>query len=592
MATTAQKTTMTTPPITTPGNLPTLWHVPKPLSGMKSRQKPVFKVESGSELSIPGHTPADLGGKNNTKDAVTNVPVATPLSLTLASRILAVGDAGRAVAKLLLEGAGKSGTTPGSSTTSTISTTSPRAETGGAVSNLFLHHEMEVLHLGPHLILPKSPDEEELLKSGSPMMTEGQRARFLVSKALEKSRAQVVLLEKQMMRKSQVDDAAENKAVLEIWERTFKQILLSEGLQTFKGAVVCCIGAKEEERLTSGLLRQFDRMAERSEKKSMSWNFEKWFAEDWMDWDFEAMDVVGGQELRQDPILRPKIELLTNAYETMIEPESPYYPLYDPVQKLFGTCFQDDFADFAQFSLAKPEKGWLLWLLIERKMKQRPRFGGPKENQTSSVISGRPRLHSSSEVSCPPQKEEALELQEQQPTTEKKEEEELVLLGFLIAKLHPKPRADLRIERVGVVENVRGQGYGDRLMEGALEYAKNIPQDLCKWVSLEAFDYVVPYYERLGFTDMSCLLGDSEEDEEKEEDGKVRLTLMEMKNISRIPAEEELFEEEDSEDEEEPEDSEEDSGFLLPPPMKSDSESTCSTKEELFDPEDSDEEED
>ena len=84
-------------------------------------------------------------------------------------------------------------------------------------------------------------------------------------------------------------------------------------------------------------------------------------------------------------------------------------------------------------------------------------------------------------------------------------------------------------------------------MEASLEWAKNIRQDKCKWVSLEAFDYVVPYYERLGFTDMSCLLGDSEEDEDeaKEEDGNTRLTLMELKNVSRVPAAE------DSDDEEE-----------------------------------------
>lgn len=584
MATTAQKTTMTTSPITTPGNLPTVWHVPKPLSGIKSRQKPVFKVESGSELSVPGKLifPHLGDSKNNTE---TVVPVATPLSLTLDSRILAVGDAGRAVAKLLLQGAEGSSTAQGCPVITSMSPIIAGDAGGGGGSPLFLHQEMEVLHLGPHLILPNRSDED----SESPKMTEGQRARFLVSKALEKSRAQVVLVEKEFMLGQEEVASAEKKAVLEIWERTLKQVLLSEGLQTFKGAVVCCIGAKEEERLTSSLLRQFDRMAGGSEKKLASWNFEKWFAEDWMDWDFEAMDVVGGQEVRQDPIHRPKIELLTNAYESLVQPESPYFSLYEPVQKLFGTCFQDDFADFAQFSLAKPEKGWLLWLLIERKRKMKQRKG---TKQTSVT---RPRLRSSSEVSVRKEDPEP----EQQPTTSMKEEEELVLLGFLIAKLHPKPRADLRIERVGVVETLRGQGFWDRLMEAALEYAKNIPQDKCKWVSLEAFDYVVPYYERLGFTDMSCLLGDSEEDDDEgtpvEEDGKVRLTLMEMKNISKVPPCEEEEPPEDSEEEEpkdseeEPEDSEEDSGFFLPPPMKADSESTCSTKEE---PEYSDEEED
>merc|ERR1719487_1241695 len=95
----------------------------------------------------------------------------------------------------------------------------------------------------------------------------------------------------------------------------------------------------------------------------------------------------------------------------------------------------------------KAQKAWRLWLLLERgrgaggarfaSEKKQLRKSGPEENGCCCA--------------------------EEEATSGEQQTEEIGLLGFLIAKLHPAPVADLRIERLAVVEGSRGRGYGDRL---------------------------------------------------------------------------------------------------------------------------------
>jgi predicted GNAT family N-acyltransferase len=55
-----------------------------------------------------------------------------------------------------------------------------------------------------------------------------------------------------------------------------------------------------------------------------------------------------------------------------------------------------------------------------------------------------------------------------------------------------------KIERVAVLDTYRGKGLGLSLMHAVMEDIKSAMPD-CKTMRLEAQDYAIPFYERLGF---------------------------------------------------------------------------------------------
>lgn len=66
-------------------------------------------------------------------------------------------------------------------------------------------------------------------------------------------------------------------------------------------------------------------------------------------------------------------------------------------------------------------------------------------------------------------------------------------------------RAEFHIRFIFVPQEYRRHGIGSRLVKWAIERAAQMPQSLCRWVSLEsADDELVEWYEKFGFTDMSC----------------------------------------------------------------------------------------
>eukprot|EP00931_Biecheleriopsis_adriatica_P102253 TRINITY_DN77244_c0_g1_i1.p1 TRINITY_DN77244_c0_g1~~TRINITY_DN77244_c0_g1_i1.p1 ORF type:complete len:370 (+),score=99.18 TRINITY_DN77244_c0_g1_i1:26-1111(+) len=103
------------------------------------------------------------------------------------------------------------------------------------------------------------------------------------------------------------------------------------------------------------------------------------------------------------------------------------------------------------------------------------------------------------------------------------------LCGFMCYQISPKS-AEFHIARLAVVAKSRGCGYGHHLMQWALQKAAMLPRSQCAWISLSALDEAVPFYERFGFTDMTC--DDIDDDEHIQ-------TWMELKNISVVPEESE-----------------------------------------------------
>jgi GNAT superfamily N-acetyltransferase len=85
--------------------------------------------------------------------------------------------------------------------------------------------------------------------------------------------------------------------------------------------------------------------------------------------------------------------------------------------------------------------------------------------------------------------------------------------------------AELHIAFVFVPQKHRLFGIGGQMVQWLIQRASTMSQSDCRWISLEtAHDELVPWYERLGFTDMSC--GHVEGDY-----GQIR---MEMPNVSVI----------------------------------------------------------
>jgi len=58
---------------------------------------------------------------------------------------------------------------------------------------------------------------------------------------------------------------------------------------------------------------------------------------------------------------------------------------------------------------------------------------------------------------------------------------------------------DWHIERIAVNTAVQKSGFGTRLLHFALTQAAQLPSSECEWISLNAVETAVPFYERVGF---------------------------------------------------------------------------------------------
>lgn len=158
------------------------WPSPKPLEGVKSRKRHVFKVES-AKLQV---------GKGQ-------VVVASDLSLTLASRVAALGEAGSAAVTDWLLGA---------------AVANAESEGQEPPSGMLRHEGLNVVCFGP----------------GRP----GSSCAVAMAALLADERPQVVVLDEAR----EAGDAA--------WKQTYEEVLQSEALRAYRGAVVVC--AAEETR--------------------------------------------------------------------------------------------------------------------------------------------------------------------------------------------------------------------------------------------------------------------------------------------------------------------------------------------------------
>lgn len=423
--------------------------------------RPIFKLEAGALLPLP-HRGEEEGGdfvqvqkkgrrgkkavmEENSSQNVdgskrSSVPVAMDVTLLLGSRTLAIGEEGRALANLLLE--------------ATKDAADESKKENGSLGtdpslSMYLHKEIEVLHIGPHLLPPRK--EEPLCRSEEERLA----MEKVASVFRESSRAQVVVLE----------ETSPTSLATPAWARVFKKLLVGEGIQSYKGAVVICIAANDEKRKTALLSGNYEKLG----CKAAAWNYERW-----------ALGLKTPQ-LCQEPVQLPRISLAEITCAELLRPQNPYASLVEPVRKLFLRSLRGEtFDDFASRSFQNKETwarivDWRLWLLFERKGKEG-------------------------------------------------EKEELGLCGFLIAGLYPggsgssRNTAKMRIERVAVLEDCRGLGYGERLSEACLEWTRRLSEPRRPaLVSVDAFDEadigVVPFYEKLGFR----LKTENEDQEEEEE---------------------------------------------------------------------------
>jgi len=80
----------------------------------------------------------------------------------------------------------------------------------------------------------------------------------------------------------------------------------------------------------------------------------------------------------------------------------------------------------------------------------------------------------------------------------------LGLRGFLSYRM-VESRSEFHIAFIFVPREFRHGGYGGRLVRWAISKAQRMPKSKCAWVSLEAADDdLVLWYEKFGFTDMTC----------------------------------------------------------------------------------------
>uniref|UniRef100_A0A7S4Q256 N-acetyltransferase domain-containing protein n=1 Tax=Alexandrium monilatum TaxID=311494 RepID=A0A7S4Q256_9DINO len=86
------------------------------------------------------------------------------------------------------------------------------------------------------------------------------------------------------------------------------------------------------------------------------------------------------------------------------------------------------------------------------------------------------------------------------------------LRGFLCHHVK-EGQAELHIRFIFVPKELRGSGLGARVVRWVIATANRMPQSECRWISLKAADAsLVPWYEKFGFTDMTCGQCDDEDE--------------------------------------------------------------------------------
>jgi GNAT superfamily N-acetyltransferase len=85
------------------------------------------------------------------------------------------------------------------------------------------------------------------------------------------------------------------------------------------------------------------------------------------------------------------------------------------------------------------------------------------------------------------------------------------LLGFLMYSLWGPPVRHFTIFHLAVPAHLRGRGYGKQIIEWAKSRAKALPRSVCGAVTCSSFAEVIPFYRQLGF----------DTDKRAEKDGKL-----------------------------------------------------------------------
>lgn len=87
--------------------------------------------------------------------------------------------------------------------------------------------------------------------------------------------------------------------------------------------------------------------------------------------------------------------------------------------------------------------------------------------------------------------------------------------------------AEFHVRFVFVPKEHRKSGIGSALVRWVIEQASLMPLSKCRWISLQcAYDELLPWYEKFGFTDMSCGHVDGDDGE----------TRMELQNVPAVKA--------------------------------------------------------
>merc|ERR1712032_1798279 len=63
---------------------------------------------------------------------------------------------------------------------------------------------------------------------------------------------------------------------------------------------------------------------------------------------------------------------------------------------------------------------------------------------------------------------------------------------------------ELHVDFLFVPPDFRGRGFGKRIVNWIINKAAHIPESQCRWITLSALDEKVPFYEKLGFWDMTA----------------------------------------------------------------------------------------
>lgn len=423
--------------------LPSALSAPRPLEGVKSKKRNIFEWK-GAVVAV---------GQQEHEVAST--------SLSLSSRVAAVGPVGRAIVDVLL------------------GSCAPRS---GSVNR---HDNLSVAHLGPHLV-----DKDTI-------------------EAALKDKPQVLVL----------SGAADD---ISAWASLFSGLVASEGLSNFKGAVVVCAGKVE---LIPEAFRTtiwgFDEVDEESnevqssaqsgkrkkKKKNRSAKVET-VADASPPASVDA--PVEKETVSKEVPAAPKIErvpVVKKAAPQLGMPRAPALPVSKGGAFAAFLANDSDSDEETESTLAPPSAAAEVDFIPDLDV------GHQSSDPATWCLLQKARFLAKEIFldDCRGMRRAGWKMT--LLASDLEAGNQATLLGFILYRIEESSRGScISVAKLAVPEEYRGYGYGRKLMDWAEDFAKQQPVPLRRF-ELVSLQSAVPFYEHLGFRRVRSIVKAGEKDD-------------------------------------------------------------------------------